>query len=83
MIIIQFISVAVALISFIPGGIGIGELNAYYLWSGFDYEMVYISAAIILNRFLAVMLIVFSGVVSYFFIKDKQAKLKIKQIDSK
>lgn len=64
-----FMATGLSIISFIPLGLGAGEITLYYFLSLDGYEPSLLTAGILVTRIIPLFLIIFYGVVSYFMLK--------------
>lgn len=67
----QVISMAATFISFIPGGIGVGEVGAIYILNLFNYPVVLSTAGVLLVRLVLTSTLLTIGIIGTFLIKEK------------
>jgi len=62
---LQFVNVGVVIVSFIPAGIGIGEINSFYFLQVLGYSKIGVSTGILISRVVGLLFIIVFGVSSY------------------
>lgn len=67
----QVISMAATFVSFIPGGIGIGEIGAVYILNLFNYSVILSASGVLLARFVLTGTLLILGIIGTFLIKEK------------
>ncbi|OIO51145.1 hypothetical protein COX74_03155 [bacterium (Candidatus Gribaldobacteria) CG_4_10_14_0_2_um_filter_41_16] len=67
----QILAIAATLVTFIPGGIGIGELGVVYILNLFYYPAALTTAAVLLARLILTGTLLASGIAGSFLLKEK------------
>ena len=67
----QVISMAATFISFVPGGIGIGEVGAVYILNLFNYPVVLSTAGVLLARIVLTGTLLITGIIGAFLIRER------------
>jgi uncharacterized protein (TIRG00374 family) len=68
----QILAIAATLITFIPGGMGIGELGVVYILSLFNYQTVLSTAGVLLVRLILTGTLIITGITGTFLLKEKE-----------
>lgn len=67
----QVIAIAATLITFIPGGIGVGELGAVYVLNLFDYSIILNTSGVLLARLILTGTLLTMGTIGTMLLKDR------------
>lgn len=68
----QTISMAATFISFVPGGIGVGEFGTVYILNSFGYSTILSTAGALLARLILTGTLMVLGILSVLFLKEKK-----------
>lgn len=68
----QIIATAATFVTFIPGGIGIGEIGMVYILGLFDYSLILTASGVLLVRLFLTGTLLISGLIGFLLIRERR-----------